>query len=236
MVPTRIGGVCGRDSGKGTFAGVVGRRGDLWGGGGGGDDARVLGVVTAGASSGVSSVSLLWPSADVDVDTGWGGVGVDVTVGGLGCRLTSLRFGRGGGTVRLMGECTPATAGCTGGGGSRLFSKDARGGGRDGVGRGEDATEAEDASCKDNLFLSLSPSLQLAALSPRALAIFHNPLRLGGTGGFSPFVETAAIVDGGTMLDISSSQTFSTMPVRTNAHSIHVVRRRARHQPLGQSG
>jgi hypothetical protein len=34
--------------------------------------------------------------------------------------------------------------------------------------------------------LSLSPSPQLAALSPRAEAIPHSPLLLGGTGGFRP--------------------------------------------------
>jgi len=37
------------------------------------------------------------------------------------------------------------------------------------------------------LVLSLSPSLQLTALSPIALAIPHNPLFLGGKDGFSPF-------------------------------------------------
>jgi hypothetical protein len=90
--------------------------------------------------------------------------------------------------------------------------------------------------CGDTFFpLSLSPSLQLAALSPSALAIPHNPLRLGGTGGFSPFVAAGVIIGGG-MLDISSSQTFSTIPVRTNAHNVHVLRRRARHHPLVHSG
>jgi hypothetical protein len=164
----------------------------------------------------------------VDVD-------VDVTIGGLGCRRTSLRLGRGGGTACLTGECAVATAGCVGGGGSRLFSRG--GGGGAGVGASEAEAEAECVGGRDDFLpLSLSPSLQLAALSPRALAIFHSPLRLGGTGGLSPFVAVGTIVGGGMMLGISSSQTFSTMPVRTNAHSVHVLRRRARHHPLVHSG
>jgi hypothetical protein len=231
--PVTTGGVCGRDSGSGTFAGVLGRKADLWGGGGG-DGAGVLGAVTAGVSDREWGTSLLVAGGGTDV--GWGCVGV--TVGGLACRRTSLRLGRGGGTACLTGGCAAdPTEGWLGGGGSRLFSVGARGGGGGGVGAGEDETEAACGGCGDDFFaLSLSPSLQLAALSPRALAIFHSPLRLGGTGGFSPFVAAGAIVGGGAMLGISSSQTFSTIPVRTNAHSVHVVRRRARHHPLVHSG
>lgn len=73
------------------FAGVLGRKDDLLGGGGGGG-GRVPRVAMAGVSSGVRSVLL--------GDSG----GVDVNVGGLGCCLTALRFGRGGGTLCLMGE------------------------------------------------------------------------------------------------------------------------------------
>jgi len=160
-----------------------------------------------------------------------------VVVVGLDWRRTSLRLGRGGGTERLTGPCATATEGCIGGG-SRRFSSDARGSG--GGGAGEDETDAGrvGASTGDVFFalsLSLSLSPQLAALSPSALAIFHRPLRLGGTEGFSPFVARA-IMGGGRMLGISSSHTFSTIPVRKKAHSVHVVRRRARHHPFAHSG
>jgi len=44
------------------------------------------------------------------------------------------------------------------------------------------------------LVFSLSPSLQLAALSPIALAIPHKPRFLGGIGGgFSPVVPVDAL-------------------------------------------
>ena len=86
-------------------------------------------------------------------------------------------------------------------------------------------------------FLSFScvffSSLQFAALSPNALAIRQRPLLLGGTGGFSPLLE--GVIDGG-RVGTSSSHTFSTMPVRTKAHRVHVERRRARHHPLVQRG
>ena len=82
---------------------------------------------------------------------------------------------------------------------------------------------------------SLSPSLQLAALSPIALAIPHNPLFLGGKDGFSPFVRLGT--GGGTGgIITSSSHTLSTIPLRTNAQSVHVVRRRERHQPVIHKG
>ena len=70
----------------------------------------------------------------------------------------------------------------------------------------------------------------------------------GGTGGFSetPFTPSlftpltaagdcaARRLAGGTYTP--SSHTFSTMPVRMYAHIEHVVRRRARHQRVVQSG
>ena len=77
--------------------------------------------------------------------------------------------------------------------------------------------------------MSLSPSLQLAALSPIALAIPHNPLFRGGRDGFSAFVGLGT--GGAVGRVIASSHILSTIPVRTNAHSVHVVRRRERHQP-----
>lgn len=82
--------------------------------------------------------------------------------------------------------------------------------------------------------LSLSLSLQLAAFSPRALAIPHRPRRLGGIGGFSPF--DVGVIDVGSNVGTSSSHTFSTIPVRINAQREHVVRSRARHQVFGHSG
>ena len=82
--------------------------------------------------------------------------------------------------------------------------------------------------------MSLSPSLQLAALSPIALAIPHNPLFRGGRGGFSAFEELGA--GGGAGRVITSSHTLSTIPVRTKAQSVHVVRRRERHQPVLHKG
>lgn len=99
--------------------------------------------------------------------------------------------------------------------------------------------------------LSLTLSLQLAAFSPIALANPHNPLFLGGTGGFSAVPDTLVelcvsgvdtCVDGvllgttGGTTGTSSSHTFSTIPERTKAHNEHVERRRARHQPLVQRG
>ena len=83
------------------------------------------------------------------------------------------------------------------------------------------------------MVLSLSPSLQLAALSPIALAMPHNPLFRGGRGGFSTFVGLGT---GGVERVIISSHTLSTIPVRTNAQSVHVVRRRERHQPVLHKG
>lgn len=82
--------------------------------------------------------------------------------------------------------------------------------------------------------MSLSPSLQLAALSPIALAIPHNPLFRGGRGGFSAVVGLG--IGGGVGRVIASSHTLSTIPVRTNAQSVHVVRRRERHQPVLHKG
>ena len=85
--------------------------------------------------------------------------------------------------------------------------------------------------------MSLSPSLQLAALSPIALAIPHNPLFRGGRAGFSAFVGFVGTGGGGGVgRVIASSHTLSTIPVRTNAQSVHVVRRRERHQPLLHKG
>ena len=85
--------------------------------------------------------------------------------------------------------------------------------------------------------MSLSPSLQLAALSPIALAMPHNPpLFRGGRDGFSAFVRLGT--GGGASVGgvITSSHTFSTIPVRTNAQSVHVARRRERHQPVLHKG
>lgn len=204
----------------------------------------VFGAVTVGISDEVfSALLIVLGGGGVEVYGGGGGedddADIDEAVGGLGCRRTSLRLGNGGGTACLTGrlwagECDART-GCVGGGGSRLFSPDARDGGGGGVGRGEGEGEAE-AKCAG--FFPPSPSLllQLAALSPSALAIFQRPRLLGGTGGFSPFAATGVIVGGATKLGNSSSQTFSTMPVRTNAHNVHVLRRRVRHHPLVHSG
>lgn len=65
--------------------------------------------------------------------------------------------------------------------------------------------------------LSRSPSPQLAALSPIALAMPQRPLFLGGMGGFSPFapLSTWIFEGGGGGGGNSSSQILSTIPVRT---------------------
>lgn len=99
------------------------------------------------------------------------------------------------------------------------------------------------------LAFSLELSLQLAALSPIALARPHKPRFLGGTGGAtSPFAElselaetsveaTARETTGGDMVaGGSSSHIRSTMLVRIKAHIEHVVRRRERHHPCVQRG
>jgi hypothetical protein len=71
-----------------------------------------------------------------------------------------------------------------------------------------------------------------------ALAIPQIPLFLGGRGGFSPpgFFSTWTAEGGGGGGATSSSQTFSTIPVRTNAQRVQVDRRRLRHQPDMQRG
>jgi len=92
--------------------------------------------------------------------------------------------------------------------------------------------------------LSLSPSLQLAALSPKADAMPHKPRLLGGIGGLPSPTETAPDDLSATGLEgvdgdntgISSSQTFSIIPVRTKAQSEHVERKRVRHHPDAHSG
>lgn len=90
----------------------------------------------------------------------------------------------------------------------------------------------------------LSPSPQLAALSPNADAMPHNPRFLGGKGGFPGDASLAEGLSNEPDLDdvepgiigTSSSQTFSMTPVRTNAQSVQVNRNRARHHPEVHSG
>jgi hypothetical protein len=84
-----------------------------------------------------------------------------------------------------------------------------------------------------------------------ALAMPHNPLLRGGTGGGEaapePFTPALAVVGettgdtvgggvGSAKLGTSSSQILSTTPVRMNLHKLHVVRRRVRHQREVQRG
>lgn len=112
-------------------------------------------------------------------------------------------------------------------------------------------------------FSLLPPSPQLAALSPNALAMPHKPRRRGGSGGgafpcrngsmlllddstIGVDVDAAVAVEpedevrdgeaGGVGKITSSSQTFSTIPVRINDQSVQVALSRARHQPDVQRG
>lgn len=90
----------------------------------------------------------------------------------------------------------------------------------------------------------LSPSLQLAALSPNTVAIPHSPRLLGGSGGLPSPAESllddlivAPDFGGGEgSIGTSSSQILSITPVRTKAHSEQVDRKRARHQPEVHNG
>lgn len=98
---------------------------------------------------------------------------------------TSLRLGRGGGTERRTGRGGVTVAvGWAGGRGGGSLRCSITG-----------LCSAGGAVCAALFAFSLSPSPQLVARSPRALAIPHSVLRLGGTGGFSP-AEDVAIVAG----------------------------------------
>jgi hypothetical protein len=158
-------------------------------------------------------------------------MGSGVESNGVRARL-SLRLGIGGADV------LPSSWGCRGGGGGNVlglasfFSSFSFSG----------VSERLDGF----LALSLSPTFSLQ-LAPIALAKPHKPFFLGDTEDFSvPDVPVAWVCDmealddcplfGPAMLEISSSQIFSTTPVRTKAHNEHVERRRARHQPLVQRG
>jgi hypothetical protein len=111
-------------------------------------------------------------------------------------------------------------------------------------------------------FSLLVPSPQLTALSPNALAIPHKPRRRGGSGGgafpcrggsmlllddswagvgvdvdvVEPVEEVRDGEAGGVDKITSSSQTFSTIPVRMNDQRVQVALSRARHQPDVQRG
>ena len=131
----------------------------------------------------------------------------------------------------MTGACAAAIAGWIGGGlggGFLICSKDSF------LCSSTDFFDSSDSFLGtgggwDAPFFALSPSPQF-----KALAMPHSPLRLGGRGGFSP-IRGAATVGGG-RAGTSSSHIFSTIPVRTKAHSVQVARKRARHHLLVQSG
>ncbi len=154
-----------------------------------------------------------------------GGAAPGLTVSaGLGASL--LSGGRGGGILRNGSGGAGACEGCVGGAGGRCDAAVATVLAVD-VGAG-----AGDAERDARFALSLSSPLQLAARSPMALAMPHKPLFRGGTGGFSPLLlRSMDIIGGGGGGGSSSSHTLSTMPVRTKAQRVQVVRRRCRHQP-----
>lgn len=229
-------GVAGSDSGSGMLVGAC-----VCAGAASGSGAALASASTAPVG-GAASASAAGSSAVVSASGGgegrWpielrvrpsllrgSGGGTAPGFAASGMVVSPLAGGRGGGILRNAGGAW-ASEGCVGGAGGRWDDVVAT------VVAVEVARGAGAAGMDIRFALSFSSPLQLAARSPMALAIPHRPLFRGGIGGFSPLLlRSMDIIGGGGSGGSSSSHTLSTMPVRTNAQRVQVVRRRCRHQP-----